>query len=67
VHASQKLKTERDGSVVAEFHLDDTEEIKRWIMSFGKHATVLEPAELQDEILEEVKGLLERYEMVSHV
>lgn len=54
-HESQKLKTEKDGSVIVEFHLDDTEEIKRWIMSFGKHAQVIEPRELRNEILGEWK------------
>jgi len=39
-HPSQKLTKHRDGSVIAEFQLDGTEEIKRWIMSFGKQAQV---------------------------
>ena len=41
--------------MIAEFTLDGTEEIKRWIMSFGKHAQVLEPQELRDEIVGEWK------------
>jgi len=52
-HPSQKLTRQRDGSVVAEFKLDGTEEIKRWIMSFGKQAKVLEPQDLRDEVVEE--------------
>ena len=54
-HPSQKLTRQRDGSVIAEFTLDGTEEIKRWIMSFGKQAQVLEPEGLRDEIVEEWK------------
>jgi len=38
-HESQKLTPQKDGSVLAEFQLSDTEEIKRWIMSFGQHAS----------------------------
>jgi proteasome accessory factor B len=53
-HPSQKLTKQRDGSLIAEFTLDGTEEIKRWIMSFGKHARVLEPASLRLEIIEEL-------------
>ena len=45
-HESQKLTPQKDGSVLAEFQLSDTEEIKRWIMSFGQHAVVLEPESL---------------------
>ena len=30
-----------DGSVIAEFELDDTEEIKRWILAFGETALVV--------------------------
>ena len=54
-HPSQKLTKQRDGSVIAEFTVDGTEEIKRWIMSFGKHAQVVEPAELRDQVVEEMK------------
>jgi len=57
-HPSQKLTKQRDGSLIAEFTLDGIEEIKRWIMSFGKHAQVMEPAELRDEVVEELKEAL---------
>jgi predicted DNA-binding transcriptional regulator YafY len=60
-HDSQILKTKKDGSVIAEFHLDDTEEIKRWVLSFGKHATVLEPASLCQNIVAEANALIESY------
>jgi predicted DNA-binding transcriptional regulator YafY len=60
-HPSQKLTKQRDGSVVAEFTLDGTEEIKRWVLSFGKHATVLEPPSLCQEILAEMDALTAAY------
>lgn len=60
-HASQKLTKEKDGSLLAEFHLADTAEIKRWLMSFGQHATVLEPKQLRQEIVAELKTLLAAY------
>ena len=60
-HASQELTKQKDGSVVAEFDLDHTEEIKRWILSFGRHATVLEPEQLRTEIIEEVNTLRDVY------
>lgn len=60
-HESQKLMQQKDGSLVAEFQLSDTEEIKRWIMSFGQHAVVMEPESLKEEIVVELNSLLAAY------
>jgi proteasome accessory factor B len=60
-HSSQRLTKERDGSLLAEFCLDNTEEIKRWVMSFGPHAVVVEPETLRREILAELQSLLAAY------
>jgi proteasome accessory factor B len=58
-HASQKLTKEKDGGLLAEFDLDGTEEIMRWILSFGRHAEVVEPEELRQEILDEACAIAE--------
>ncbi len=60
-HGSQKLTSQQDGSLIAEFSLPDTQEIKRWIMSFGVNATVLEPQELVEEISNDLRKMLARY------
>lgn len=60
-HKSQKLSKQKDGGVVAEFDLGDTEEIMRWIQSFGKHAVVLEPDELRQEMIAEFTKALSAY------
>jgi proteasome accessory factor B len=60
-HASQKLTVQKDGCLLAEFDLDGTEEIMRWIMSFGKHAVVIEPEELAKEIAEESLDMVALY------
>jgi proteasome accessory factor B len=60
-HESQKLTSQKDGSLVAEFQLSDTEEIKRWIMSFGQYAVVQEPESLKKEIVVELNSLLAAY------
>jgi len=62
-HPSQQLTLGRDGSILAEFQLDGTEEIKRWILSFGRHAEVLEPAELSESIVTEARCLLDIYQV----
>jgi WYL domain len=42
-HASQRLVPQRDGGLIAEFRLNNTEELRSWVLGFGSHATVLEP------------------------
>jgi proteasome accessory factor B len=37
-HKSQTLELQPDGSVLAEFRLSNTVEIKSWLLSFGQHA-----------------------------
>jgi predicted DNA-binding transcriptional regulator YafY len=53
-HESQQLVPQKDGSLLATFDLNHTEEIKRWILSFGQHAEVLEPESLRAELGEEL-------------
>jgi len=60
-HDSQRLIPQPDGSLVAEFDLSDIEEIKRWVLSFGRHAVVVEPERLREEIAEEVRDLMLAY------
>lgn len=61
-HASQKLTRQKDGSLIAEFHLSTTEEIKHWLLSFGRQAVVLAPESLATEIVAELRDLLAAYE-----
>ncbi|MEN6449771.1 MAG: WYL domain-containing protein [Thermoguttaceae bacterium] len=56
-HASQKLTKLNDSSLLVEFDLDGTEEIMRWILSFGRHAEVIEPEELRRAIVLEMQAL----------
>ena len=60
-HASQRLVQQRDGSLLAEFRLSGTEEIKRWILSFGRHAEVLEPPALREEMEAEITSISQLY------
>jgi proteasome accessory factor B len=61
-HASQKLAKQRDGSLVAEFRLSTTDEIKHWVMSFGRQAVVVEPDALRREVAEEARAMAEAHE-----
>ena len=60
-HESQCLAPQKDGSLLAEFQLSTTEEIKRWIMSFGRNALALEPKSLAREIVAESEDLVRAY------
>lgn len=61
-HESQHLDPQADGSLIATFRLPDIQEIKRWIMSFGPSAKVLEPAELLIDIRRELQQMLDGYD-----
>ncbi len=56
-HPSQQLVRRRDGSLVATFALSSGEEIKHWILSFGRNAELLEPGQLRMELAEELDAM----------
>ena len=58
LHLSQETKENKDGSLTLTFKVSGTAEIKRWILSQGRWAKVVEPKELRDEIMDEEKAML---------
>lgn len=60
-HASQRLAPQKDGSLVMELELGALEEVKQWLLSFGRHAEVLQPAALRADLAAEAAALLARY------
>jgi len=60
-HSSQQLEQHPDGTLTASFSLSDTTEIKRWIMSFGPAARVLEPEQLVGEIRDDLQTMESQY------
>lgn len=61
-HASQKLSEQSDGSLIAEFEVRETYELKRWLLSFGASATVLEPQSLIEELTRDLQSTLQLYQ-----
>ena len=51
-HESQRIHSKRDGSMIFTLELSGLEEIERWILSWGSHVRVMEPAELCEAIRE---------------
>ena len=62
MHASQQVEMERDGSVILQWELSSTREIRGYILSFGASAEVLAPAALREELREESERLQRLYD-----
>ncbi len=62
-HATQKIKSQNDGSVIFEARVAGTDEIKYWLMSWGSKAEVLSPATLRDEMISEAQNMLRCYQV----
>lgn len=57
----EKKKKQKDGSLILEMETSGAWEVKRWVMSFGADAEVLEPKEMRDEIMVEAKAIVATY------
>lgn len=60
-HKTQKIKELKDGSIILSMKLNSKEEIKRWILQYGKEAEVLSPKTLREEIKKEYSESLKLY------
>lgn len=60
-HASQQVTARRNGRLRVTFRLDNLEEIEPWVLSWGRHATVVRPAQLAERIKAAAASLLQRY------
>ena len=60
-HESQIVEKQKDGSLIFKAEIAGTEEIKFWILRWGKDAVVLEPDSLRKEIQKEAEGILREY------
>lgn len=60
-HPSQRLVAEPDGAVIFEAEVAGTQEIKHWIMQWGRQAEVLAPAHLRADIRKEAEAMAANY------
>lgn len=60
-HPSQELIEEEDGSCVLSFTTPSLDETKRWVMTYGAQAQVLEPAELRVILRNEFESAIKYY------
>ncbi|NLV66587.1 MAG: transcriptional regulator [Spirochaetes bacterium] len=60
-HRDQQIKENSDGSVVLSFLTNSLFEVKRWVLSWGSSARVLEPQHLVDQLRDEIKNMSDIY------
>lgn len=61
-HPSQQIEEHADGSLTLRFQSGAMAEIRRWAMSFGRHAIVRAPASLIADLCAECEATLRAYE-----
>ena len=60
-HETQKIETQKDGSIIFEAEVAGTKEIEFWVLKWGAKAKVLAPESLQNEIRSEIEAMREIY------
>jgi predicted DNA-binding transcriptional regulator YafY len=60
--AEQSFDDQADGSTVLSMKTSGWYEVKRWILSFGRDAKLLEPVNLKQDILEETLSMANAYQ-----
>jgi predicted DNA-binding transcriptional regulator YafY len=60
-HETQQFEEQPDSSVIVQFEVVPTVELLIWILKLGRHAEVLEPETLRQEIATEIDGMQRRY------
>ena len=60
-HESQRAKKDGDGSLELTFKVAGLDEIKRWILSLGPEAVVLEPEKLKEMVRKDLAKNLVQY------
>jgi len=61
VHPTQKLGSLPSGGLRLTMSVGDLEPLVRWVLQWGRHARVIEPAELAQRIFDELRGTLANY------
>ncbi|MBI3755524.1 MAG: WYL domain-containing protein, partial [Deltaproteobacteria bacterium] len=57
----QKIKEQKDGSIILEIKTSGFWDVKKWVLSFGAEARVLKPEKLRKAVIEEMKAGLAGY------
>ena len=60
-HHNQTIELQKDGSIIFSAEVAGTDEVKHWVLSWGKNAEVINPGFLRQEIATELQNRLKRY------
>jgi len=60
-HASQQIEEQPDGGLILTLHVSGMAEVRRWLLSYGAEAEVLEPPELRAALAEQAENLAKIY------
>jgi predicted DNA-binding transcriptional regulator YafY len=60
-HPQQRVSEQEDGTLILEVPFTDLRELSMDILRQGRHVEVLEPKELRDEVVCELKSALTAY------
>ena len=61
-HSGQTVTRRDDGSILLSFTTNSLFEVKRWVLSWGAGARVIEPESLARQVREEMESALRRYD-----
>ncbi|MCL6645370.1 MAG: WYL domain-containing protein [Dehalococcoidia bacterium] len=64
-HRSQQMEDLPDGSLRMTLTIGGLGELRRWVMSFGRHARVVEPQELREWVINELARGLASYQRLD--
>lgn len=64
-HPTQEIQEHPDGSLTLHLVVGGLNELKRWVLGYGKGAVVKEPPELVEMVQEEVEGMSWNYSHLS--
>lgn len=59
----QQIQDSDDGTIILTMETSGWYDIKRWVMSFGSDAELLEPEEMRNQIIQELNNSLNRYDL----
>ncbi|MDR9502177.1 MAG: WYL domain-containing protein [Desulfurivibrionaceae bacterium] len=61
-HSSQQIIEEEDGALLLELTVSHLFELRKWLLSWGRHARVLEPSELVEKMAAEAFAMTQLYD-----
>ncbi len=66
-HDSQQFHANRDSSVEMALELTELTAVTKWVLSFGRNATAIEPQELIERIRDELQTMIDCYPATSNL